>query len=301
MIYLMFMIGLIPILFVFVVFSYLMGRAAKKFGRSPWLWGAASFVLLITIFWRQMPSWAAYIFYKGAVAMQAAEPKKPVITLAEARTVNYHVSVDNVGFDVPLSYDFRGFNQKLKGWPGSTKEQIENGPRQAVDFINVYALLPDLAPMSDENVPEFEVLGWGRQIIASLTHVRTWDYYFKNTFPRTEPRPESADVRGMLHYYDPMARSDLYFDHINASTDVTRIWCDDQNFFHHKSPACKIETFYRPAPDIIASEHIEGAVFWLEYSLPLQYLSQWRETDQKLKSLFDQFVRSAAQHHSSAP
>lgn len=103
----------------------------------------------------------------------------------------------------------------------------------------------------------------------------------------------------MLHYYDPMARHDLYLNQINPSPDLTRIICNDQTFRRVESPACEIETFYRPAPDLITSVHIEGAIFRLEYHLPMQYLPQWRETDQKLKSLFDQFIRNTAQHPSA--
>jgi hypothetical protein len=169
--------------------------------------------------------------------------------------------------------------------------------RPTVDFIHIYALLPDLAPLSENNLAEFETLSRGKKIRASLTHIRPWDYYFKNSFPQAERRPESPEVPGMLHYYQTeIGSSDMYLSHSYATPDLTMITCPDQNFRHVPSPHCTIETSYRPAPDLVASVHIEGVIFRLEYEFSSQYLSQWRDIDKKLKSLFDQFIRNAAQH-----
>lgn len=294
MIYLMLMISLLPIIFAFLLLGFFAGRMAKRRGKNPWLWGGATVLLLAIVSWKQLPSWAAFTYYKGMVAMQTMKPKEPITTLAEARKINIHSSVDGVHFDVPLTYHFRGYDQKTKGWPGVSQGQIDGTERPTVDFIHIYALLPDLAPMNEENLAQFEVLGYGKKVIASLTHIRSWDYYFKNSFPSVEPRPESVEVPRMLHYYDPKARQNLYFSHDHATDELTRITCDDQTFFHHVFPACKIETAYRPAPDLITSKGIEGAIFRLEYQLPSQYLQHWREIDKKLKALIDQFVRNAA-------
>lgn len=294
----MFAIGLLPIILAFLFLAFAGARVAKKRGKNPWMWGSAIVLLLTIVSWKQLPSWAAFTYYKGMIAMQTMKPKEPITTLAEARKINIHSSVDGVHFDVPLTYHFRGYNKKAKGWPGVSKGQIEGTERPAVDYIHVYALLPDLAPMSEENLAEFEVPGHGKKVVASLTHFRPWDYYFKNTFPRTERRAESPEVPGMLHRYDPVAHYDLYLDQTVPSPDLTRITCRDQTFRRHASPACEVETSYRPALDIIASEHIEGTVFRLEYYVPSPYLSQWREIDGKLKALFDQFIRDAARHPS---
>lgn len=222
---------------------------------------------------------------------------EPLTTLAEAKKINLSSSVDGVNFDVPLTYLYRGYSHKDGGWLAVPKGETNGTERPSIDFITIYALLPDLAPMSEENLAEFEVLGHGKKVMASLTHFRPWDYYFKHFFPPSERRPESLEVPRMSHYYEH--RHDLYFSHGYATPDLTMITCADQSFSHDVSPSCKIETSYRPAHDLVASEHIEGAIFRLEYTFSSQYLSQWRDIDKNLKSLFDQFIRNAAQHPSA--
>lgn len=296
MVHLMLIKGLLSILVAFLLLSFFIGRAAKKYGKSPWLLGVTSFLLITAISWKQMPSWAAYIYYKGMVTMQSMKPKEPITTLAEAKKISIHSSVDGVHFDVPLTYHFRGYNQKNHGWPGVVSEgQIAGTERPAVDFINIFALLPDLDLMNEENLAEFLALGNGKKLMASLTHYRPWDYYFNNSFSSEEQRSESPEVKGMLHYYDPSAKHDMYFSHDHATDELTRITCNDQTFFHDVSPSCGIETSYRPPSDLIVSKYTEDTIFRLEYHYSSQYLSQWREIDQKLKSLFDQFIRNAAQ------
>jgi hypothetical protein len=299
MIYMMLLTGLIPVFLAFLVLAFLIGRAAKKRGKNPWMWGSAIALLLLLISWNQLPSWAAFTYYNGMAVMQTMKPKEPVTTLGEAKKINIHSSVDGVYFDVPLTYHFRGYDRKAKGWHTVTRGQIEGTERPAIDYIHIYALLPDLVPMSEENLAEFEAPGWGKIVRASLTHIRPWDYYFKNFFEKTtERRPDSPAVPGMQHYYTDL-RDDMYLSHDHATPDLTRITCSDQNFHRDVSPACKVETSYRPAQDIIASEHIEGAIFRLEYHFSSQYLSQWQEIDKKLKLLFDQFIRNTAQNPSA--
>ncbi len=289
MIYLMFLIGSVPVFLAFLLIAYFISRFAKKSGKSPWLWGAVSFLLLSAISWKQLPSLAAFIYYKGMVAAQAAKPND-VTSLAEAKTINIHSSLDGVDFDVPLTYHFRGFNQKSKGWPGVSKGQIDGTERPAVDFIHIYALLPDLAPMNEENLAEFEVLGNGKVVRASLTHYRPWGYDFN----LLQSKPGTSETQEMLHYYKQNSKEDLYLSHNHVTPDLTAIECHDLDFWHDVSPACKVVTFYRPAPELVGDKHIEGAIFRLEYSLPSQYLSQWRDIDKRLKTLFDQFFRNAA-------
>lgn len=229
-------------------------------------------------------------------------PKETLTTLAEAKKINIAASVGGVDFDVPLTYLFRGYSHKDGGWLAvSNKVEITGTVRPTVDYINIEALMPDLAPLSEDNLAEFEALGFGKTVSASLTHIiRPWDYYFKNVFPNAERRPESPEVPEMLHYYENRS-SDIYLSHGYANPDLTKITCDDQNVSHHVSPYCKVETSYRPPSILMASAHHEGAIFRLEYSFSSRYLSQWRDIDQKLKSLFDQFIRTAAQHSSVHP
>ena len=220
-------------------------------------------------------------------------PEETLTTLAEAKNINLPSSVDGVNFDVPLTYVFRGYNVKAGGWHAVPEGEIAGTSRPVIDFITIYGLMPDLAPVNEKNLAEFEKLGHGEKVVASLSNIWSWDYYFKNTFPRNERRPESPEVPGMLYYYDPMAMADLYFSHDYPTDELTQISCNDQNFFHDVSPACEVITFYRPSPELISKTHKQGTIFRLEYDFSSQYLPQWREIDKKLKSLFDQFIRNA--------
>ncbi len=248
MIYLMFIIGLLPIILVFLLLGVLIGRVAKKRGKNQWLWGAASILLITALSWKQLPTWAAQIYYKGMVTMQSMMPKESVTTLAEAKDINLASSVGGVNFDVPLTYLYRGYSHKDGGWLAVKKEEIDGTVRPSVDYINFYALMPDLAPLREDNLADFEVGSFGKKVMVSLTHIITpWDYYFKNALPNEEKRPESPDVPGMLHYYDG-GSGDIYLSHGYATSDLTMITCDDQKLSPVPFPGCTIETSYHPPP-----------------------------------------------------
>ncbi|MGZ3823171.1 MAG: hypothetical protein ACXVB6_21430, partial [Mucilaginibacter sp.] len=283
--------GFLSIILPLLLLSFLIGHAAKKRGKNPWLWGVISFLLITALSWKQIPTWAAFVYYKGMVAMQSMKPKESITTLAEAKKINIHSSVDGVHFDVPLTYHFRGYDQKNHGWPGVPEGQISGTERPAVDFIHIYALLPDLVPMNEENLAEFEVLGNGKKVMASLTHYRPWGY----DFSRLQLKPDNPKIQKMLYYYRQTSKEYLYLSHNYATPDLTAIECHDPSFWHDVSPSCKVITFYDIPPKLIESMHTDGVKFRLEYHFSSQYLEHWREIDQKLKSLFDQFIRNAAQ------
>ena len=290
-------------LLAFLLLGVLIGRVAKKRGKNPWLWGVTSFLLITAISWKQLPTWAFKIYNKGMVTMQSVKPKESVTTLAEAKKINIAASVAGVNFDVPLTYLFRGYSHKDGGWLAvSNRVETTGTVRPSVDYINIEALMPDLAPLREDNLADFEMPGFGKTVSASLTHIiRPLDCgsdYENN--PNVEKRPESPEVPGMLHYYVG-GSGDLYISHSCATPDLTNITCDDPNVSHHVSPYCKIETSYRPPTALLASIHKEGTIFRLEYSFSSQYLSQWRDIDRKLKSLFDQFILTAAQHSPAHP
>jgi len=52
----------------------------------------------------------------------------------------------------------------------------------------------------------------------------------------------------------------MYFSHDYPTDELISIHCSDEKIFHHKSPSCKAETSYRPAPDLVTAKHIEGAI-----------------------------------------
>ncbi len=225
-------------------------------------------------------------------------PKETLTTLAHAKKIDMPSVVDGVTFDVPLTYFFRGYSVKDGGWFA-----VQEGKTEVIDFITIYGLMPDLAPLSEENLAEFEKLGWGKQVTASLTHRRSWDYFFKNSFNEDyERRPDTPRLPGMLHYYLVWGKADTYLSRAYATDDLTMITCNDQSIHHDASPSCGVQTSYVPAPELLVAQHLDkAAIFYLEYHFSSQYLSQWRDIDKKLKALFDQFIRNAGQRMAAHP
>ncbi len=284
-----FKIGLLPIILGIVLLGCFAAKAARMRGRNPWVWGSLTVAVITAVTWQQLPVWAETIFYRGKIK-QSTIPQRKVINLAEAKKINIRVSMDDVNFDVPLVYNFKGYNQQLRGWGNVPQKQIEGKKRLAVDFIKIDGILPDISPLREENLAQFEKLAWGQNMHASITHMRPWDHYFKYFFEELQRQPDSPELPGMLHYYDPSGKADIFFSHDHPTDELVRIRCTDENFFHSAYPICVVETSYRPAPDGVASEPIKRTVFSLRYELPSQYIAQWRTIDQKLKSRFDQMV-----------
>ena len=284
-----FKIGLLPIILGIVLLGCFAAKAARIRGKNPWVWGSLTVAVITAVTWQQLPVWAETIFYRGKIK-QSTIPQRKVINLAEAKKINIRVSMDDVNFDVPLVYNFKGYNQQLRGWGNVPQKQIEGKKRLAVDFIKIDGILPDISPLREENLAQFEKLAWGQNMHASITHMRPWDHYFKYFFEELQRQPDSPELPGMLHYYDPSGKADIFFSHDHPTDELVRIRCTDENFFHSAYPICVVETSYRPAPEGVASEPIKRTVFSLRYELPSQYIAQWRTIDQKLKSRFDQMV-----------
>lgn len=79
MIDLMFLIGLIPIILVFLLFSFFVGRVAKKNGNNPWLWGCITIAFLIIITWQKLPRWAGMITTWEVSALHTHVEQKHVV------------------------------------------------------------------------------------------------------------------------------------------------------------------------------------------------------------------------------
>ena len=284
-----FKIGLLPIVLSIVLLGFFAAKAARMRGRNPLIWGSLTVVVITAVTWQQLPGWAETVLYRGKIK-QATIPQRKVISLAEAKEISIRVSMDGVNFDVPLIYNFNGYNQQLHGWGSVPQGYIEGKKRPVVDSIKIDAILPELSPVKEENLAQLEQLKWGQTMHASIAHTRPWDYYFKYFFKRLQRQPDLPELPGMLHYYDPSGKAVIFFSHDHPTDELVRIRCVDENFFHSAFPICVVETSYSPAPEVALSKSVKKTSFYLRYEMPSQYIAQWQTIDKKLKSLFDQMV-----------
>lgn len=284
-----FKIGLFPIILGIVFLGLFAAKAARVRGKNPWLWGGFTVAVITAVTWQQLPVWAETVFYRGTVK-QATIPQRKIISLEEAKKISFRVSMDGVNFDVPLVYNFNGYNLQLHGWGSVPQRHIDGKKRPIVDFIKIDAILPELSPVSDENLAQFEKLAWRQNMHASIAHLRPWDSYFKYFFERLQRQPDLPKLPGMLHYYDPSAKADIFFSHDHPTDELVRIRCVDESFFHGAFPICVVETSYSPAPEVALSKSVKKTVFSLRYELPSQYIAQWQTIGQTLKSRFDEMV-----------
>lgn len=204
------------------------------------------------------------------------------MSIEDAKNLEFRVSVGGVAFDVPVNYHHQDY-ELLRQWPRPPDGQLEGRERTPVDYIRIYALLPDMAGYTESNAREFDTPGWGRKVGISMTHRQRiiWKYYFENTAPRLRPDPESRQVPGMIHFIDTTGQ-DIYLSHDHPNKDIVRIICDLDSAA--PSPACQVDTKYGEK------------AFELTYNFSLQYLSRWREIDHSIKALLDRFAQSAKNH-----
>jgi len=213
-------------------------------------------------------------------------------TWNDIKNLNLRVTLDGVNFNEPLHYH-AVFARDPSDWPEISSKIREGKERSTVDNVIVYALLPDLEPVTGKNKKDFTALGWGRKLDAYLTHSRSWEYYFKHSAPKTLERlPNLPDVPEMLHYKDKDNQDDIFLSHDNAVPELTLIRCKHAEEAY-QSPYCKVETQYRYETPNNKNGDKKITPFYLNYSFSRSYLPEWREIDRKLKALYDQFAQSA--------
>lgn len=215
----------------------------------------------------------------------------------DAKTIKFRSSIDGVAFDVPLNYHYRLFNKNYSNWPPFSEDVRQGKTRRAIDYINIDALLPDVEPVTEQNLEHFMRLGWGRKIRAYITHPRSFEYYFKYTAPtRLERLPDSPEVPGMLHYRDNMTEADIYLSHDHAVPELIFIRCPNYKPVP-PHPSCEVATQYVYKTNATEKGKTVSKItpFYLNYRFSRDYLPQWRKIDRKLRALFNLFAQSVAQ------
>jgi len=180
-------------------------------------------------------------------------------------------------FDVPLRYMYGEALEKWGNWPKAKKGRVK------VDYLKLSMLLPELRPYYPEDDARWKVLGHGERIEVSVMKpvggiVGTG--WFESSLKRTNDSASQGkfyhrenEKYGLIHFSEKTGSS--YYD---KESRALAIDCDSPNDV--PSPSCKVKSHYR-----------EDIVF--EYYYGLNYLPQWREIDNNLKALFDQFAQSA--------
>lgn len=191
--------------------------------------------------------------------------------------MSYRVRIGNVDFDMPVnfnSWDYRATGQ----WSRPSRA------RERVDYLRFNALLPDMAPYTEDNAAEYNRPGWGNTVQISMTDRKTvdWAYYFNMVGPRLRQTTEPPDLSGMIHYLDTVTNHDIYLSHDHPTPDLVEVDCrrPEPGIF----PDCQVTTRYR------------NGEFHLEYAFAREHIADWREIDRKVKALLDQFADAARQH-----
>jgi hypothetical protein len=217
--------------------------------------------------------------------------QEPPATWDDIKNLNLRVTLDGVDFNEPLHYH-AVFARDPIDWPEISSKIREGKERSAVDNVIVYALLPDLEPVTEKNKEDFTALGWGRKLDAYITHPRSWEYYFKYTAPkRLERLPDDPQVLNMLHYKDNITQANIFLSNDHAVPELTFIECPYSKPTQY--PHCTVETQYRYETSNNKNGDKKITPFYLKYNFSRSYLPQWREIDRKLKALYDQFAQSA--------
>lgn len=234
------------------------------------------------------------ILAMSCMILACADEDLPPTTWNDIKQLKLRSMVDGVAFEVPLSYSFGEYARNLYNWPKVSKDVREGKTWETVDVVKIYALLPDLEPVNEQNLDAFMALGWGQTLRAFITHPRPFDYFFKNSAHILQRMPDVPEMPGLLHYVSIDNLDEVFLTHEYATPELTRIRCSYTE--PRQSPYCEIDKHFR-----IEITRGDGAsvstMYYLQYSFSRAYLSQWREIDHKLKALFDQFAQSANQNY----
>lgn len=183
------------------------------------------------------------------------------------------IDISGYCFDVPLRYMYGEALEKWGDWPKAKKDRVK------VDYLNLSMLLPELRPYYLEDDARWKILGHGERIDVLIMKLVGGDDWFEIFVKITNDdviRGRShgeGEQYGLNHFSEK--RSDTYIAKDGRALVMT---CDKSNDISY--PSCQIKSNYR-----------KGVIF--EYYYGLNYLPQWREIDDNLKALFDQFAQSA--------
>jgi hypothetical protein len=188
------------------------------------------------------------------------------------------IEIEGHRFDIPLRYMYGQTVETYGRWPTPKTE------REQVGGLSLSVLLPDMRPYYKEDDARWKVQGHGERVEVSIAKpVGSWSEWYPHMLKETE----RFTAEGRFYHKEPVSYNlihysgktgDSYFAQGGQNTAIT---CNKPepppkwNGFY--SPGCKVKSNYQP-----------GLV--IEYYYALQYLSQWKEIDDRLKAMFDKFA-----------
>ncbi|PKD40810.1 hypothetical protein CWO84_08005 [Methylomonas sp. Kb3] len=183
------------------------------------------------------------------------------------------IDINGHEFDVPLRYMYGETLEKWGNWPTAKKDRVK------VDNLSLSMLLPELRPYYPEDDARWKVLGHGERINVTIMKPVGSAKWLETAIKITNDdvnwgrSNREGEQYGLAHFSEPW--SDLYI-----ATDSHSLLMHCGRLKDVPYPSCRVKSRYR-----------ENIVF--EYNYGLNYLPQWREIDNNLKALFDQFSHSA--------
>lgn len=183
-------------------------------------------------------------------------------------------------FDVPMRYMYGQAIEKYHQWSKAKKERVK------VDYLSLSVLLPDLKPYYTEDDAKWKVRGHGDRVEVTIAfkddiknagglrflHERILEGVAAGKYQRI------GEVHGLIHIDEKAWQS-----YLPADGRELKISCHGEG--NVPSPSCNVLSYFRP-----------GVV--LDYYYGLNHLPRWREIDDGLKSMFDQFAQAAQSEQS---
>lgn len=181
------------------------------------------------------------------------------------------IEINGHPFDIPLSYMYGETVEKWGNWPKAKKDRVK------VDYLKLSMLLPELRPYYPEDDVRWKVPGHGERIEVSIMKPVGSAKWFEtvikilNDEVKRGISHKESEKYGLIHFSEKRADSYIPTDR------SVYINCDKPENVTY--PSCKVKANYG-----------EGVVF--EYYYGLNYLPQWQEIDDNLKTLIDRFTQS---------
>lgn len=221
---------------------------------------------------------ALFIFSMLLIACGPSAQEKNAMNLDDGVV---KIEIENHRFDIPLRYMYGQSVETYGRWPTPKKERAQVGA------LSLSVLLPDMRPYYKEDDARWKVRGHGeRGEVTIAKPVGSWSEWYSNVLKETERfaaegrfYKREPDSYSLIHFSE--RAGDSYFAQDGQQLAIT---CDTPTpppkWSGSYSPSCKIKSNYR-----------SGLV--LEYYYALQYLPQWQEIDNNLKTMFDKFAQAA--------